>query len=65
MKSAQQKARTFREERRAYDPPPIKEKEKRMTGELTKFNDGISVVIKKLYSQQQIRDINGRGFGYY
>ncbi len=37
LKSAQHKARTF-VKKTSFDPPPIKEKEKRLTGELTKFN---------------------------
>ena len=37
LKEAQQKARVF-VKKTGFDPPPIKEKEKRLTGELTKFN---------------------------
>ncbi len=41
LKSAQHKARTY-VKKSGFDPPPIKEKEKRMTGELTRFNDRYS-----------------------
>jgi hypothetical protein len=51
LKSAQQKARTF-VKKTSFDPPPIKEKEKRLTGELTKFNEAFSY--EKNFSQQQI-----------
>ena len=37
LKKAQQKARAY-VKKSGFDPPPIKEKEKRLTGELTKFN---------------------------
>lgn len=37
LKEAQQKARVY-VKKTGFDPPPIKEKEKRLTGELTKFN---------------------------
>jgi len=37
LKSAQQKARTFAK-KSGYDPPPIREKEKRLTGELKDIN---------------------------
>lgn len=50
LKSAQQKARTF-VKKTSFDPPPIKEKEKRLTGELTKFNEAFSY--EKSFSQQQ------------
>ncbi|UTA69485.1 hypothetical protein [Emticicia sp. 21SJ11W-3] len=51
LKSAQQKARTF-VKKTSFDPPPIKEKEKRMTGELTKFNEAFSY--EKNFSQQKL-----------
>lgn len=51
LKSAQQKARTF-VKKTSFDPPPIKEKEKRMTGELNKFNEAFSY--EKSFSQQQV-----------
>ncbi|RYU93330.1 DUF4175 family protein [Emticicia agri] len=50
LKSAQQKARTF-VKKTSFDPPPIKEKEKRLTGELKKFNEAFSY--EKSFSQQQ------------
>ncbi len=54
LKLAQQKARTF-VKKTSYDPPPIKEKEKRLTGELTKFNEAFSS--EKNYSQQQLEKL--------
>lgn len=54
LKSAQQKARTF-VKKTSFDPPPIKEKEKRMTGELTKFNAQFKY--EKNYTQQQIESL--------
>jgi hypothetical protein len=54
LKSAQQKARTF-VKKTSFDPPPIKEKEKRMTGELTKFNAQFKY--EKIYTQQQIENL--------
>ncbi len=51
LKSAQQKARTF-VKKTSFDPPPIKEKEKRLTGELKKFNEAFSY--EKNFSQQQV-----------
>ncbi|MEA5259074.1 DUF4175 family protein [Arcicella aquatica] len=54
LKSAQHKARTF-VKKTSFDPPPIKEKEKRLTGELTKFNEKFS--FEKNYSQLQIESL--------
>lgn len=54
LKSAQQKARTF-VKKTSFDPPPIKEKEKRLTGELTKFNAQFKY--EKKYTQQQIENL--------
>lgn len=54
LKSAQQKARAF-VKKTSFDPPPIKEKEKRMTGELTKFNTQFKY--EKNYTQQQIESL--------
>lgn len=54
LKLAQQKARTY-VKKTSFDPPPIKEKEKRMTGELTKFNKTFSK--EKVYAQQQIEQL--------
>ncbi|MFN8345341.1 MAG: DUF4175 family protein [Spirosomataceae bacterium] len=50
LKSAQQRARTF-VKKTGFDPPPIKEKEKRLTGELKNYNE--SYVSEKMYSPQQ------------
>lgn len=41
LKSAQQKARTFAK-KSGYDPPPIREKEKRLTGELKDINSTLN-----------------------
>ena len=60
LKSAQQKARTF-VKKTSFDPPPIKEKEKRMTGELTKFNTAFKS--QKTYSQQQIEALMAEVLG--
>lgn len=54
LKQAQQKARTY-VKKTSFDPPPIKEKEKRMTGELTRFNTEFSY--EKRFSQQQIESL--------
>lgn len=50
LKSAQQRARTF-VKKTSFDPPPIKEKEKRLTGELKNYNE--AYFSEKVYSQQQ------------
>ena len=60
LKLAQQKARTF-VKKTSYDPPPIKEKEKRLTGELTKFNAAFSS--EKDYSQQQLEKLIADAMG--
>jgi hypothetical protein len=52
LKEAQQKARTF-VKKTSFDPPPIKEKEKRLTGELTKFNAAFSSIKKLTVGQLQ------------
>lgn len=54
LKSAQQKARTF-VKKTSFDPPPIKEQEKRMTGELTKFNAQFKY--EKNYTQEQLESL--------
>lgn len=54
LKSAQQKARTF-VKKTSFDPPPIKEQEKRMTGELTKFNAQFKY--EKSYTQEQLESL--------
>jgi len=51
LKSAQHRARTF-VKKTSFDPPPIKEKEKRLTGELKNYNEAYSS--EKVYSQIQI-----------
>lgn len=50
LKLAQQRARTF-VKKTSFDPPPIKEKEKRLTGELKNYNEAYRS--EKVYSQQQ------------
>ena len=60
LKSAQQKARVF-VKKTSFDPPPIKEKEKRMTGELTKFNANFNY--EKYYSQQQLENLIAKVIG--
>ncbi|WP_064197017.1 MULTISPECIES: hypothetical protein [Emticicia] len=54
LKSAQHKARTF-VKKTSFAPPPIKEKEKRLTGELTKFNSAFK--FQKNYTQQQLETL--------
>lgn len=51
LKSAQHRARTF-VKKTSYDPPPIKESEKRLTGELKNYNEAYRS--EKVYSQQQV-----------
>ncbi|NBA89088.1 hypothetical protein GVN16_25145 [Emticicia sp. CRIBPO] len=60
LKSAQHKARTF-VKKTSFDPPPIKEKEKRLTGELTKFNDKYSVekVLTKVQLEKLVAEVLG------
>jgi hypothetical protein len=53
LKSAQQKARIF-VKKSGYDPPPIREKEKRLTGELKDIN-GILNSEKKFESEMTAR----------
>jgi hypothetical protein len=54
LKSAQQRARTF-VKKTSFDPPPIKEKEKRLTGELKNYNEAYRS--EKVYSQQQVEQL--------
>lgn len=61
LKSAQQKARTF-VKKSGYDPPPIKEKETRMTGELKNVNTAFR--LERAYSQVQIEQLVGQVLGY-
>ncbi|AXE17066.1 hypothetical protein DR864_04605 [Runella rosea] len=51
LKSAQHRARTF-VKKTSYDPPPIKESEKRLTGELKNYNEAYRS--EKNYSKQQV-----------
>lgn len=60
LKQAQQKARTY-VKKTSFDPPPIKEKEKRMTGELTRFNAEFSY--EKNFSQQRVEQLVGEVMG--
>ena len=61
LKSAQQRARTF-VKKTSFDPPPIKEKEKRMTGELNKVNENRS--IERRYQAQQLEKLVAEVMGY-
>lgn len=61
LKEVQQKARTFIA-KTSYDPPPIKEKELRMKGELKKFNRTFST--EKELSREQISALAGQVAGY-
>ncbi len=54
LKKAQQKARAY-VKKSGFDPPPIKEKEKRLSGELTKFNDTQNY--KKKLNLNEIRNL--------
>lgn len=60
LKSAQQRARTF-VKKTSFDPPPIKEKEKRLTGELKNYNE--AYVSEKVYSQQQAERLTAEVLG--
>ncbi|NBA78681.1 hypothetical protein GOQ04_24215 [Emticicia sp. ODNR4P] len=61
LKAAQHKARTFAK-KTSFDPPPIKEKEKRLSGELTKFNAKFSYA--KNLSQAQLTALAAEVMGY-
>lgn len=52
LKEAQQKARVY-VKKTGFDPPPIKEKEKRLTGEFTKFNAKQSIT--KMFYEDETR----------
>ena len=60
LKEAQQKARTY-VARVSYDPPPIKQAEKRMTGELKKFNAlyKSTVQLSELQLSQLVAEVLG------
>ncbi len=60
LKKAQQKARAY-VKKSGFDPPPIKEKEKRLTGELTKFNDTQNY--KKKLNSNEIRNLVAETIG--
>jgi len=61
LKLSQQKARSY-VKKTGFDPPPIKELETRLTGELT----NVDPVFKqeRTYSQQQIELLVGESLGY-
>jgi hypothetical protein len=61
LKSAQQKARTY-VKKSGFDPPPLKEKENRLTGELDKVNDRFEQ--QRTYEQEQLAAKAGRLLGY-
>ncbi len=61
LKEAQHKARTFIA-KTAYDPPPIKEGELRMKGELKKFNDHFKKELS--LSEVQVKEQCARAIGY-
>ncbi len=61
LKEAQHKARTFIS-KSSYDPPPIKEKETRMKGELKKFNTQYNSKIT--LTEVQLQQLAGEVSGY-
>jgi hypothetical protein len=61
LKEAQHKARTFIS-KSSYDPPPIKEKETRMKGELKKFNAKYNSKIA--LTEVQLQQLAGEVSGY-
>ncbi|GAB3928727.1 hypothetical protein [Larkinella terrae] len=61
LKAAQHKARTF-VKKSGYDPPPIKEKETRLTGELNKVNTRYNQ--ERMYSPLQLGRLAGEVLGY-
>ncbi|GAA4398487.1 hypothetical protein GCM10023187_09200 [Nibrella viscosa] len=61
LKSAQQKARSF-VKKTGFDPPPIKEKEKRLTGELKNMNPGYKQ--ERMYDQPRVVQLVGDVLGY-
>jgi hypothetical protein len=61
LKSAQQKARTY-VKKSGFDPPPLKEKETRLTGKLDKVNDRFEQ--QRTYEQEQLAAKAGRLLGY-
>ncbi|GAB3253904.1 DUF4175 domain-containing protein [Larkinella harenae] len=61
LKAAQHKARTF-VKKSGYDPPPIKEKEVRLTGELTKVNT--SFTQERQYDQARVEQLVSEVLGF-
>ncbi|WP_367914160.1 hypothetical protein [Leadbetterella sp. DM7] len=61
LKEVQQKARVFIA-KTSYDPPPIKEKELRMKGELKKFNRGFRSEVQ--LSREQVSRLAGQVAGF-
>jgi hypothetical protein len=61
LKSAQHKARTF-VKKSGYDPPPIKEKEKRLTGEMKDLN--INLSSEKEYKEKTTGQLVSEILGY-
>ncbi len=61
LKEVQQKARVFIA-KTSYDPPPIKEKELRMKGELKKFNRTFRTEVE--LTREQISSLAGQVIGY-
>ncbi|CCH51438.1 hypothetical protein BN8_00362 [Fibrisoma limi BUZ 3] len=61
LKAAQQKARTF-VKKTSFDPPPIKEQEKRLTGELKNVNPRFSQ--QRTYDQQRVGQLAAEVLGY-
>lgn len=61
LKSAQHKARTFAK-KSGYDPPPIKEKEKRLTGEMKDVNTALKY--SKLFDGKRTELLVAEMLGY-
>ncbi|HEV7379789.1 MAG TPA: hypothetical protein VGN64_08360, partial [Dyadobacter sp.] len=61
LKSAQHKARTF-VKKSGYDPPPIKEKEKRLTGEMKDLNKNLTS--DKIYNEKTTGQLVAEVLGY-
>ncbi|MCF2487818.1 hypothetical protein [Dyadobacter sp. CY347] len=61
LKSAQHKARTY-VKKSGYDPPPIKEKEKRLSGELTEISSNLNA--EKLYKSKTTAQLAAEILGF-
>ncbi|GAB2763681.1 hypothetical protein GCM10027275_00890 [Rhabdobacter roseus] len=61
LKIVQQKSRAY-VKKSGYDPPPLKEKEKRLTGELGKINPRLSQ--ERRYLPQPVRERAAKVLGY-